>query len=100
MRVSQGIKLIVLITKSLKDIGHDRDTPIISNDQSQNRKRVRDKDDGDHETLKTKGARLMTIFALLVKVINRDSNYCNAITNRVPIPVSYKIVINDPIFGS
>jgi len=31
MGVSQGIKLIMLITKLLKDVGYDRNTPIIFN---------------------------------------------------------------------
>ncbi len=81
MGVLKGIKLIVLITKSLKDIGYNRNISIISNSQSQDRKRVRDKDDSDYEILKTKGIRLMTVFALLAKVIKRDSSYFNAITN-------------------
>jgi len=34
-----------------------------------------------------------------VKVIKRDNNYFNAITNRILISVSYKIAINNSIFG-
>jgi len=45
-----------------------------------------------------KGARLIIIFVLLAKVIERDSNYFNAITNRILIPVGYKITVNDSIF--
>ncbi len=41
----------------------------------------------------------MIVFALLVKAIERDSSYSNAITNRVLISVSYKTTINDFIFG-
>jgi len=52
----------------------------------------------NHEALKTKKIQLITIFALLAKVIKRDNSYSNAITNRVPIPVSYKTAVNNPIF--
>jgi len=88
----------VLITKSLKNIGHDRNISIISNNQFQDRKRVRDKDNNNRETLKTKKTRLIIIFALLAKAIKRDSSYSNIITNRILISVSYKTTVNNPIF--
>ncbi len=47
-----------------------------------------------------KKARLIIIFVLLVKVIERDNNYSNVIINRMLISVSYKIIVNNPIFGS
>ena len=41
----------------------------------------------------------MTVFALLAKVIKRDSSYSNVIINRILIPINYKTIVNNPIFN-
>jgi hypothetical protein len=78
---------MIIITKTAKDVGYS----------FSNRKRQR-KDNVNEEAPRTKEVRIKTLFTLLARATDRDlGEGINSFTNRIPIPINYKNVINNPI---
>jgi hypothetical protein len=93
------LKLIILIIKTAEDLSYTKNIPVISDIPTRSLKRNKDYNDTEPEAPRLKFARVMASYVLLVKATDRDRNYINGVTNRVPIPTSYEAAVSDLIFG-
>jgi hypothetical protein len=97
---TKKFRLIVLIIKTAKNLDYTKNIPVIPNIPTRSFERNKDYNNAKPEILRLKSARVMASYALLIKITDRNGNYINGITNRVPIPISYEIAVSDPIFGT